>query len=66
MQIEGFWDELERAQKAVREKKTIENTVDEFEGCVSQMEDLKTCIEMAEEAQDEELGEEARREFAEL
>ncbi len=66
MQIDGFWDDLERAQKAVREKKTLENTVGEYEGCVQQLEDLKTCIEMAEEAQDDELGEEARSEFSAL
>ena len=66
MQIDGFWDDNDRAQKTVREKNTLENTVNEYEGCVSQLEDLKACIEMAEEAQDEELGEEAQTSFEKL
>ena len=63
MQIDGFWDDMTRAQKLSMEKKSLENTIGEYEDCVSELEDLKACIEMAEEAQDEELGEEAKSTF---
>ena len=66
MQIDGFWDDNTRAQKAVREKNTIEGTLNEYGSCVSQLEDLKACIEMAEEAQDDELGAEAQSSFEKL
>ena len=41
MQIDGFWDDMTRAQKLSMEKKSLENTIGEYEDCVSELEDLK-------------------------
>ena len=59
MNKEGFWDAPEAAQKSMKEKKSIEDKIDELEKLGSQMEDLEVMLEMAEEEQDEGLAEEA-------
>ena len=55
----GFWDDQENAQKVMKEKKSLEDLVDEYDGLVSSFEDLGVMIDMAEEADDEETANEA-------
>lgn len=58
---EGFWDSKEKAQKLLKEKKSIENSVSEYEKLESTLDDVEVLIEMAEEsekdASQEELAE---------
>ena len=50
---EGFWDDQEKAQKILKEKKLLEDKVSEYEKAKSELEDLPELIEMTVE-----LGEE--------
>ena len=63
---QGFWDDQNRAQKIMKEKKSLEDRVSEYEGLSGRLEDLKIMIEMAEEADDAETAEEAKAEKAAL
>ncbi len=58
----GFWDNQEEAQKIMKEKKSVEDKIDELDGLTSSFEDLQVMIEMAEEADDEETANEAATE----
>lgn len=46
-----FWNDQAKAQKVTKEKKSIEDTLSEFENLQSRIEDLEVLIEMAEETQ---------------
>ncbi len=56
---EGFWDDQEEARKVMKEKKSIEDKLDELQKLNSQMDDLQVLIEMAEEDSDPSLLKEA-------
>ncbi len=45
-----FWNDQEKAQKVMKEKKSVENRLDEYEGIRSRFEDLEVMLEMAQEA----------------
>ena len=62
----GFWDNQEKAQKVMKEKKSLEDRLGELEGLQSKFEDLLVMIEMAEEADDEDTAGEAVSEKEEL
>ena len=49
--VPNFWDDQENAQKIMKEKKSLENSLDEFNGLKARLEDLEVMIEMAEEAE---------------
>ncbi len=57
--VEGFWDDLETAQKTLKEKKSIENKLGELGEIGSQLEHLEVMLELAEEAADGSLDEDA-------
>lgn len=52
-QVEGFWNDHEAAQKLLKEKKMLENKVDEFKELETDIEDVEVLMELALEAQDE-------------
>ena len=57
-----FWDKLEYAQKVMKEKKSMEQTIDGYEALEKGIADIEEMIELAEMeeaggASDEELGE---------
>ena len=54
-QREGFWNDHESAQKLLKEKKSLDNKVDEFRGLERDLEDVEVMIELATEAEDESL-----------
>lgn len=56
---EGFWDDPESAQKTMKEKKSLEDKINELESLEGSMEELEVTLEMAAEAEDEELAKEA-------
>ena len=62
----GFWDDQGSAQKVMKEKKSLEDRVSEFESLTGRLEDLTIMIEMAEEADDEETAAEAKAEKTSL
>ena len=66
MSGEGFWGDPDNAQKAMKEKKSIEDKLNDLERLDRKMEDLETLLEMAEEEQDESLVPEAEGLFSEL
>ncbi len=51
----SFWDDNELAQQILKEKKSCENRVFEFEALETEYEEIEIMIEMAEESSDEEL-----------
>ena len=60
MNQDGFWDRPEAAQKSMKQKKSLEDKLEELSRLQSSMEDLELMVEMAEEAQDEALACEAQ------
>ncbi len=63
---DGFWNDLERSQKVQQRLKQLQNKVVRQEKLVSSLEDLTALCEMGQEAEDEELLEELKSEFAAL
>ncbi len=63
---DGFWNDLERSQKVQMRLKQLQNKVSRQEKLVSSWEDLTTLCEMGQEADDPELLEELKTEFADL
>lgn len=51
-QVNGFWDDHENAQKVMKEKKSVENKIEEYETLVTELEDVEVLIALAEEAED--------------
>lgn len=56
----GFWDKLEYAQKVMKEKKSMEQTVDNFESLEKKLSDIEEMMEITE------MEEEAGADAAEL
>ena len=56
MSRDGFWDDPESAQKLMKEKKSIDDRLEELDKLGSQLEDLEVMVEMAEEENDEEMA----------
>jgi peptide chain release factor 2 len=52
---EDFWNDHEAAQRLLKEKKSLDNKVDEFRGLERDLEDVEVMIELATEAEDESL-----------
>lgn len=63
---EGFWNDVENANKANRRMKAISSKLDKYQHLMSRCEDLETLIEMADEENDESLVPEVQSEFASL
>lgn len=49
--VPGFWDNPEEAQKVMKEKKSLEDSIKEYEGLKNRLEDLEVLLEMAEETE---------------
>ena len=62
----GFWDDPETAQKYMKEKKSIEDSLGDFKNLQNQLDDLDVLIEMYEEEQDDSLLEEAEENLDKL
>ena len=61
-----FWNDPEAAQKIMKEKKSIDDSLAELDGLTGDMEELQLLCEMAEEENDEELASEAATAAASL
>ncbi len=63
---DGFWNDLERSQKVQMRLKQLQNKISRQEKLVSSWEDLTALCEMGQEADDPELLEELKAEYAAL
>ena len=63
---EGFWNDVENANKVNRRMKAISSKLDKYSHLMSRCEDLESLIEMADEEDDESLVPEVQSEFASL
>ncbi len=54
-QHENFWEDHERAQKLLKEKKSLENRINEFQAIATKLEDITVLIDLATEEEDESL-----------
>jgi len=62
-QQQSFWDDHENAQKVMKEKKSLENKIGEYEAIATAIEDIEVMIEMAEEMEDESMIPEIQEAF---
>ena len=63
---DGFWNDLERSQKVQQRLKQLQNKIARQEKLLSAWEDLTALCEMGQEADDPEILEELKAEFAAL
>lgn len=62
-EAEGFWEDPEKAQKLMKEKKTIESKLEEYGNLSTEIEDVEVLIELAEEAEDRSMIDEISRSY---
>ena len=62
----AFWNDAERAQRVLQELRGYESTIEKYEKLQTSCEDILVLIEMANEEEDEELADEAKREAAQF
>ncbi|MCR5797759.1 MAG: peptide chain release factor 2 [Eubacterium sp.] len=58
MEAPNFWDDAEKASRAMKEVKDLKQIVERADGLTAQYDDIMTLIEMAYEEEDEELVQE--------
>lgn len=63
MEIPGFWDNVEKAQKTMKEKRGIEDKLAAYNECREKYEEIELMCDMADEAEDAELAKEAQTEL---
>ena len=66
MAEEGFWNDVDNANKVSQRIKVIHSKLDKYKKLEGKGEDVEVMFEMAEEEDDEELANEARQELAEF
>ena len=66
MAEEGFWNDVDNANKVKQRIKVIHSKLDKYKKLEGKGEDVEVMFEMAEEEDDEELANEARQELAEF
>lgn len=66
MEEPGFWDEPEKAQKAMQRKKSYENTLDRYEKLDKGFDEILELIDMAEELEDQDSVEVILGNYGEL
>jgi len=62
---ESFWSDQENAKRVLKEKKSIENKLAEYESVVTMYEDVETLIELAEEEGESSLVDEIKAAYEE-
>ena len=55
VEYDGFWDDHEAAQKILKDKKSVEVRLQEYDDLLTAFSDIETLIEMAEEMEDESM-----------
>ena len=62
----GFWDDTERAQKVSAKASALERRIQHYEGLIARADDIEVMMELAEEADDQDMAEEIANEFTAL
>lgn len=60
---EGFWDDHEKAQKLLKEKKSFESKINEYEELKKEFEDIGILIDLAQEEEDQSMVSEIQKAF---
>ena len=60
---EDFWNDPEYAQKVMKKKKAMENTLDSYNNLVKNLKDVEELIELAEIEEDEDMADEIQSMF---
>lgn len=58
MEVPGFWDDMEFAQKTMQDKKRMETKLERFSALEKDVDDVEELIQLAEEENDDSLAEE--------
>ena len=66
MAKEGFWNDIENANKVNMRMKAISSKLDKYKQLMSRCEDLEVLMDMADEENDESLVPEIQNDFASL
>jgi peptide chain release factor 2 len=59
----GFWDDHEKAQKLLKEKKSVESNIEEYEEIKKEFEDLGILIDLAQEEEDQSMVPEIQKAY---
>lgn len=60
---DGFWNDHEKAQKLLKEKKSIESEINEYENLKKEFEDISILIDLAMEAEDQSMVAEIQKAY---
>lgn len=60
---EGFWNDHENAQKLLKEKKSIESKIEEYEALKKEFEDIGILIDLAQEEEDQSMVPEIQKAY---
>ena len=60
MEAPGFWDDMDKAQKYMKELKNLKDSIETYNNLQSLYDDILVLIEMGEESEDAEIAEEAK------
>ena len=60
MEAPGFWDDMDKAQKYMKELKNLKDSIETYNNLESLYDDILVLIEMGEESEDAEIAEEAK------
>lgn len=60
---DGFWDDHEKAQKILKEKKSVESKIDEYESLKREFEDIGILIDLANEEEDQSMASEIQKAY---
>lgn len=63
VEVEGFWDNVELAQKLLKEKKGLENKLDHYNSLRQELSDVEILIEMAEAEEDHSVAADIKKSF---
>lgn len=62
---DGFWDDHEQAQKLLKEKKSVESKIEEYQKLKEEFEDIGVLIELAQEEEDQSMVPEIQKTYEE-
>lgn len=62
---DGFWDDHEKAQKLLKEKKSVESKIEEYEELKKEFEDIGILIDLAQEEEDQSMVPEIQKAYEE-
>lgn len=66
IEVDGFWDNVEQAQKLLKEKKGLENKLGHFRNLKQELEDIGILIEMAEAEDDASVAADIKKSYEEF